>query len=198
MTEYYFDTETTDLDPTFGKVITIQWRQLHHGQPDWDESELHVETEWEVGEAALVEKALEIGVFDIGRETMWDFIPVGNNLTFDLCFLYRRALKHDLVPDIGVPLDYVLREKPRIDIRDILVLMNDFSFRGSGLHSFTKKLRGNHIPYWYGNEQYDRILEYVDLEQREFISLLREVRPVLMILGDRLRKRKALLENEPL
>lgn len=193
MTEYYFDLETADTDPAFGPIITMQWRRLHHGQPDWDEAELHVLKEWEVGEKAIIEKALELGVLDCGRETCWDFIPVGNNLDFDYCYLYRRAQIYGTLGD--TPLDYLIREKPRIDLRNIMVLMNDFSFRGSGLHTFTQKVKGDQIPYWYRNQEYERILEYIDLEQREFIHLLREVRSVLVVLGDRLRKKKQLLED---
>lgn len=195
MSIFYFDTEATSLDPDWGKTITAQWKKLHHGQPDWDENEFHILKEWELesGEKGLIQELIDLGVFDYRGEAAWNFIPCGNGLGFDTTYLYHRARKYGLLTDFD--LEVFIREKPMVDLRSVLILMNDLEFRGSGLHEFTTKLRGDQIPYWYQNQEYDRILEYIDREQTAFIGLLREVRPTLMILGDRLRKKKQLLKD---
>lgn len=93
----------------------------------------------------------------------FSFIPVGYNLGFEHNFLKRRAEVHGL-PDIDI------LSKPFIDLRVIGILMKGGEFKGSGLNKITGKERdGMMVPVWNKVGDYDKIVEYVEMEAREFV-----------------------------
>ena len=102
---------------------------------------------------------------DILCSRPFDFVVIGNNLTFDRDFLLAKTEKYDL-PRIDI------LKKPHIDIKSILVLMNRGEFKNSGLDKFTsKKLSGDIIPNFYAEKKYNKIENYVKSEITAFVEL---------------------------
>ena len=161
MPSYYLDIETTGLNPSVDKIITIQYQELDRktGKPVGN---LIILKEWELGEKAMLRKF----VIDskILNPYAFSFIPVGYNLTFEHNFLKRRAQIHDMA-------EIDILNHPFIDLRAIGVLMNFGEFKGSGLDKMTgKKSSGMNVPIWYSQKEYQKIIDYVENETEEFIK----------------------------
>jgi len=176
MAEYYFDTEVgcdeeerelfirgeSEIRPERYKIITIQFQRLDEsGRPA---EPLRILKEWEMGEEGVIRELSKL----INPKKAWQFIPVGQNLMFDLGMLKARAAKHGIVYDEW----FLFNQLPRIDLKHICLGMNGFKFAGSGLDKFCNKPRdGEKVPVWYLNKEYEKILEYVSKEAEEFVSL---------------------------
>ncbi|RLG20144.1 hypothetical protein DRN67_00740 [Candidatus Micrarchaeota archaeon] len=183
-TEFYFDTEVAlepemlelsreggkvDLTPESCRIITMQFQLLDRsGLPA---SPLMVMREWENegGEEGMIRKFVEQNL----SADPWEFIPVGHNVLFDLGLLKARAEKY------GIELNgwELYHQRPYIDIRQILLGMNGFAFRKSGLDQFCAKRNGKEVPFWYeqaqkGDERgFALIDEYIEQEAEEFVRL---------------------------
>ncbi|HLE35169.1 MAG TPA: hypothetical protein VI698_04685, partial [Nitrososphaerales archaeon] len=87
MRHYYFDIETTGLDPHKDKIITFQCQELSQvsGTPL---TKLLIAKEWDgdCSEGRILEWIKELLV----DQLFWKFVPVGNNLIFDLSFIAAR------------------------------------------------------------------------------------------------------------
>jgi len=161
MTNFYFDIETTGLNPRKDKIITIQYQKLDRttGEPI---SELKILKEWESSEKKIIAKFL------IDTKIIYDypfnFIPVGYNLGFVNSFLKSRMDFNNLKPI------YILT-KPFIDLRAIGILMNKGEFKGSGLDQLTNKPKSsNNIPIWHENKEYEKIISHIKEKTKEFIE----------------------------
>ncbi len=187
MTEYYFDIETEGTDPLVDKIITIQFQELDGGKPVGD---FHVLKEWEEGEKKIVGRILDEGILDPN----WVFVPIGNNLRFDIVFVMEKAQQYGLREWSAGEVRYFFYRKAMIDIRSVLVLMNGGKFKGSGLDAFTGKQKGVQVPIWYGERKYDEIMSYIETEKQETMALYREVASLLDTFGR--RKRKSVEEPE--
>jgi hypothetical protein len=132
MAEYYFDLETEGTDPLVDKIITIQFQELADGKPVGD---FHVLKEWEQDEKRIVERILDEGVLD----TDWIFVPIGNNLRFDIVFVMEKAQQYGLQEWNAGKVKFYFFTKPMIDIRSVLVLMNEGKFKGSGLSGIRRR-----------------------------------------------------------
>lgn len=99
-------------------------------------------------------------------EKDFDFVPVGQNLYgYDLIVLLQRLNHHfNLDLDIGF-----LRNRPVIDIKPILVLMNDGRFSGYN-ELLGRSESGAQVRLWYQARDYESILSYVRREARNFIE----------------------------
>lgn len=162
MGNFYFDIETTGLDPTKCKVITIQFQELDRstGKPI---GELVILKEWESSEREILEKFFKQS--NIMDPYPFTFIPVGYNLNFEHNFLKERTAVHSFTP-----LDIL--NKPFIDLRSIGIIMNKGEFKGSGLDKITQKpMNGKNIPIWYEDKEYDKIVEYIQAEAAAFNEL---------------------------
>ena len=162
MGNYYFDIETTGLDPRRDKIITIQYQKVDRntGKPL---GKLVVLKEWESSEREILQEFLDKS--GIMEDYAFSFVPVGYNLTFEHNFLKERTAVHSFQP-----IDIL--KKPSIDLRAIGVLMNKGEFKGSGLDKITGKPRdGSSIPSWYHGKEYGRIIEYVNREAEAFLEL---------------------------
>jgi len=157
--ETYSPQERPDL--TNDKIITIQFQKLSRiGKPDGD---LQILTEWDCGsEKELLDRFRKI--FFSGSD--FSFIPVGMNLYgFDLVSLIYR-LNHHFNLNLSVEL---FRNRPVIDIKTILIMMNDGQFKGYN-SILGKKQLGNVIRTFYENKEYDKIIEYIKDETANFIK----------------------------
>ncbi len=162
MGNYYFDIETTGLNPEKDKIITIQYQELdrHTGEAI---GELIILKEWESSERKILEKFIKDSKIDSNYS--FDFIPSGYNLGFEHNFLKARTAKHSLNP-----LDIL--SKPFIDLRVFGILMNKGEFKGSSLDKITgKTMDGKMIPNWYQSKEYGEIISYIKNEAKSFIEL---------------------------
>jgi len=151
----YFDMETTGLNPRLHKIITIQYQCLY--EPFLEPlSDLTILKEWESSEKDILGESLEVF---IGEDPL-DFIPVGVNLAFDFRFLYHRVkyLMPEYVERYKSTLEYLVWQKPYIDLKPVLVMVNDFRFEGYDrlVEEYMKikarekpVLTGSTIPYLY-------------------------------------------------
>lgn len=169
MTTYYLDIETTGTDPELDKIITIQFlpRNINDynslNKPEsFSWGNLVVLKEWESSEEDIVKKFHKM-FFGTG---VWDFIPLGTNLMFEFNFLFKKFKKYNLrCPEF---LDYIYK-KPSIDIRGILLMSNNLNFKDSGLEKFSeKKIDGSQVPGWYEKKDYDKIIDYINMETDSF------------------------------
>lgn len=172
---YYFDIETTGVEPGINMLLTIQYAKLSR---DFEpESDLTVLKVWEFGsERDLIKFFLEESKF---FEDPFVFVPVGVNLLYDVIFLYKRARLYRLVDR---PLADILRDKAFIDLKPILVILNNCEFRGYSrfidMHMITKT-RGQDIPVLYAKGEYGGIVEYIKDEYQATVKVLKQVKKLL-------------------
>ena len=161
MGNFYLDVETTGLNPDVDEILTIQYQELDRSSGAVI-GPLVVLKAWESSEKDIIERFL--GETSFLDEYDFSFIPVGYNLGFEHNFLKRRAEVHGL-PEIDI------LSKPFIDLRVIGILMKGGEFKGSGLNKITGKDRdGMMVPIWFDHGDYDKIVEYVEMEAREFVK----------------------------
>jgi DNA polymerase III alpha subunit (gram-positive type) len=161
MGNYYFDIETTGLDPKKNKIITIQYQELDRNSGE-AVGDLVILKEWELTERVMLEKF--IADSKIASSYAFDFIPTGYNLVFEHNFLKERTAFHNLNQ-----LDIL--SKPFIDLWGVGILMNKGQFKGSGLDKITgKETSGRNIPIWYQNKDFDKIIKYIQNETKSFIE----------------------------
>lgn len=168
----YLDIETEGFNPEIHKIVTIQYQELSsEGRPN---GPLIILKEWELGEERIV-NILHNLLFE---RSVWDFIPIGYNLIFDLTFLWAKFKKYGL--EIK-SLDKFIYEHPLIDIKYSLIIANNLAFKDSGLDKMTKKeTDGRDIPNFYKNKEFDKIESYIVHETESFIECLQKLRIKLM------------------
>lgn len=160
MSNYYLDIETTGLDPIKDKIITIQYQKLHRNTAE-PIGKLRILKEWENSEKEILKEFLmSTGILNSYPFT---FIPTGYNLTFEHNFISEKCTRYKF-PHVDI------LSRPFLDLRACGVIMNKGEFKGSGLDRITNKPRnGSAIPGWYEKKEYDKIIDYVESEAREFI-----------------------------
>jgi len=162
MPNYYFDIETTGLDPRKDKIITIQFQRIDR-RTGKAKGPLKILKEWESSEREILQKFLDTSA--IMDDYPFSFVPVGYNLTFEHNFLKERTAVHSFQP-------VDILSKPSIDLRAIGILMNNGEFKGSGLDKITGKVQdGKNIPTWYYGKEFGKIISYIENETESFIQL---------------------------
>lgn len=183
MSEIYFDVEVAyqgraaellrkgaSPTPANCKIITVQYQFLD--EKGREKGELQIFKEWESSEEEVIKKAYSL----INPQTKWDIIPVGQNILFDLGMLKGRALEYGIKYSEW----FLYHELPAIDLKGILLGMNGFVFKDSGLDKFTgKESSGVHVPLWYANKEYEKILDYIKKETKEFIEFYSKLKILL-------------------
>ena len=95
---------------------------------------------------------------------------MGMNLSFDFKFLLNKMNKYT-----GEQMEF--SSFPHLDLKSILVMMNNGNFKGASLTNFTnKKQKGSIIPFYYSNQEYDKIIKYIKVEATEFIKFYSNVK----------------------
>lgn len=106
--------------------------------------------------------------------SVWNFIPVGYNLNFEWEFLickFERYLGKKLT---SKDLHYRI---PHLDLKPIVVLLNDGNFVGTKLDNFTDKSQdGKAIKGYYENKQFDKIEDYIKNEADSFLKFLQKIK----------------------
>lgn len=188
----YFDIETEGFDPVNHKILTIQYA------PDISEEDLFVDKIslkvlhlWDFkNEEEMIKEFHKI----FFSKNIWNFILLGSNLIFDLTFIFEKFEKYNLPlkfefcnkngKDKYSCLSELLYDKPMVDLKYILVIMNNFQFVGSGLDKMTnKKQEGKVIPEYYKKKEYKKIDEYIQDEFFSFMEALKKIREHLRKLN---------------
>lgn len=177
MSHYYFDIETTGLNPLNDQILTIQYQELDRvkGSPKgplkihkiWDDSQ---------SEKGIISEFAK----EILQSDPFSFVPVGNNLVFDFKFLSAKFTQY-LSMDVDTL--YFLN-RPHIDLKHVLILINNGNFKG--YHQLLGKSgQGKMVPYWYSQEQYDKIIDYVTNEATSFTKMCTKLQKLLPNLFNR-------------
>ncbi len=194
MTEYYFDIESWDPNTTgrpdakTGRVVAAAYQPIAFGRP---RGPLKILKGWEGGdETKILKSVAQLGVLDLEPDP-FGFVPVGTNLDFDLGFLIARMALADVRRSSVEETLRIFRDKPRIDIKTCLLLMNEGRFKGSGLDSFTslKRGKGNTVLGLWERRDYTAIETYIRREAAGFFDVYGKVAAVLHDLGDKMRVR---------
>ena len=167
MPEYYFDIETRcpgeRPDYANDEIIAITYQPLdnHTGRP---RGPLTILKAWETSEEEILARFLPL----FNPDRPWQFVPIGNNLSYDYtCLLYRyRRYGTD------IKAWKLFTERPSVDIKALLVLFNGGSFKGSGLDNFTRKTEsGARIIDWCTSGDYAAVEAYIKAEAAAFVEL---------------------------
>lgn len=161
MAEYYFDIETTGVDFDKDEIITIQWQELDGftGEP---KGELNILKRWDSSEEEII-KAFHPNLTCYH----WDFVFIGKNLFFDFCMLNER-LKHFGLDEIDLR---CLNKRVILDVRHILVIMNNGNFTGyDKVLPKTNPIKNEEIPQLFKEGKYPQIIQYVKDETGDFIK----------------------------
>ena len=66
---------------------------------------------------------------------------------------------------------------PHLDLKPIIVLLNDGNFVGAKLDNFTNKPHdGKLVKEWYDNKQFDKIEQYIKDEADSFLEFLQKIK----------------------
>lgn len=164
MAEYYFDLETTGLEPNKDKIITIQWQRLNGftGEPF---EKLNILKEWESSEKDILLAFLP----KIRCENPFNFIIIGKNLLFDFQFLNKRSKNYGFQ---GFDLEYCYT-RAFLDLKPILVLMNKGNFKGyDRILDVTGELDLVDVPQLYKQKKYEEIIHYIKKETDVLVKAL--------------------------
>jgi len=173
---YYFDVERTGAEPGINMVLTIQYARL---TDDFEPvADLEVLKVWEFkSERKLIEEFLGYSKL---FEDQFTFIPVGVNTTYDLAFIYARARRYKLV---SKPLAEVLHWKPFIDLKPVLVMINEGRFkdydRFVDMYRAETRTRGADVSILFAKGDYDSIVEYVKDEYQATLKALKHIKEAL-------------------
>lgn len=163
MQTWYLDLETDGTDPHAGRILTIQTHRIQDGRAV---GSTRVQTVWDGGEAHLVRTFLE--ETDFFRDP-WAFVPVGFNLGYDLKWLFVKGKQHGILPKHS---RFEAVEKPRIDLRDVAVMMNGGRLKGARLEMFSPKMgSGDLVEKALAAEDRGSIVAYVQQETAAFLTL---------------------------
>lgn len=171
MPAYYFAIEGIKTgersDPAMDRLITLQYQKidLTTGEPL---EPLVILREWKSSEQEIVTSFYN-AFFRPGTPVA-QFIPVGLNLDYAYEMLVTLFGKYGLTPPTSHELWY---QRPRFDLRPIIILLNDGRFAGASLDAFSlKKGEDRHMEKWYDKQDYSRIEHYVREEATRFLRVL--------------------------
>ena len=171
MPAYYFAMEGYHTgekpDPAVDKLITIQYQKidLTTGEPL---GELTILKEWESSEQSIITSFCN-EFFKPGIPVT-HFIPVGMSLDYEYEMIITKCKKYNLPAITSHQLYF---QRPRFDLRPIVVLLNDGRFAGARLDLFSsKKYDGSHMKKWYENKDFKKIEHFIREETEAVLKLL--------------------------
>jgi len=171
MPAYYFSIEGIKTgeksDPATDRLVTLQYQKidLPTGEPL---DVLVIHRVWESSEQEIVTSFYK--EFFRPGTLVTQFIPVGLNLDYTYEMLTALFRKHGLAPLTSYELYY---QRPRFDLRPVIVLLNNGRFAGASLDAFSlKKGEDRHMEKWYDKKEFGRIEHYVREEAARFLKVL--------------------------
>ncbi len=160
---HYLDIETTGLDPWRDEILTIQTQRIDDGVPS---GQTVIHKSWETSEGDIVRRFLEETAF---FSEPWTFVPVGFNLPYELKWLFVKGKQHGALPKHS---RFEAVDKPRVDLKDLALLMNGGRFKGSKLENFSAKMgSGDIVVKAIQEKDYATIIHYVEQETEAFMQL---------------------------
>lgn len=163
MTNYYFDIETTGLNPEKSQIITIQFQKLDYkGNTVGD---LTILKSWESSEEEILKELVKrTTILDMNNP--WGFVPVGYNLSFESKFLNYKLNHYNICNNFD------LLQRPHIDLFHMAIIFNQGQFKGSGLDKISgKEGDGFQVIEAHSFGDYNKIIEYIEMETKEFLKL---------------------------
>jgi hypothetical protein len=171
MPAYYFSIEGIKTgersDPATDRLVTLLYQKidLTTGEPL---DVLVICREWERPEQEIVNTFYN--EFFRPGTPVTRFIPVGQNLDYAYEMLLALFRKYNLTPPTSYELYY---QRPRFDLKPIVVLLNNGRFAGASLDAFSlKKGEDRHMEKWYDKKEFGRIEYYVREEATRFLKVL--------------------------
>lgn len=177
MGHFYFDIETTGLDPFTSMILTVQYQQLDidTGCP---KGPLNMLTVWGSGNS---ERKIVSAITSLLMDpNPFNFVPIGNNLTFDFKFLAAKISQH---LSIDVDTLYFLA-RPHIDLKHVLVILNGGRFAGYQ-RLLAKEKHNDEVPQWFTRCEFAKIEDYVKKEAETFIIFYSKLREQIRNLCQR-------------
>lgn len=163
METHYLDIETTGLDPYRDQILTIQSHRIVDGRPVGDTVVLKA---WESSEADIVRTFLEETAF---WTESWRFVPVGFNLPYELKWLFVKGKEHGVLRRFT---RFEALDKPRIDLKDVAVLLNGGRLKGARLENFSPKMgSGDLVVKAIQAGDHASIEAYIRQETHAFLEL---------------------------
>jgi len=171
MPAYYFAMEGYHTgekpDPAVDKLITVQYQKidLTTGEPL---GELTILKEWESSEQSII--TTFCNQFFKPEMPVTHFIPVGMSLDYEYEMIITKCKKFNLPAITSHQLYF---QRPRFDLRPIVILLNDGRFAGARLDLFSsKKYDGSHMKKWYENKDFKKIEHFIREETESVLKLL--------------------------
>jgi hypothetical protein len=183
MSDYYFDVETKGT-PIDSELVSIQYWATNSGS-GLPKGDLVILKAWESSEEQIVREFH--AVFQPESENPFVFVPIGENLTFDLMVMWN-AWKR---AGIEVSLEKLLYNRPKIDIKSDLVRMCGGNFKGASLTMLCgNNAEGGEIPKWYEAKEFAKIEAYVRAEAEEFLKYYKMSLPYFRNLKSIMQKER--------
>ncbi|MDO9035757.1 MAG: hypothetical protein Q7U51_11195 [Methanoregula sp.] len=196
MPAYYFAMEGYHTgekpDPAVDKLITIQYQKidLTTGEPL---GELTILKEWESSEQSII--TTFCNQFFKPEIPVTHFIPVGMSLDYEYEMIITKCKKYNLHAITSHQLYF---QRPRFDLRPIVVLLNDGRFAGARLDLFSsKKYDGSHMKKWYENKDFKKIEHFIREETESVLKLLQYLSKYKTRLGITKKEEPGHRKQEP-
>ncbi|MFA5268776.1 MAG: hypothetical protein WC379_12470 [Methanoregula sp.] len=171
MPAYYFSIEGVKTgektDPATDKLVTLLYQKIDLTTGETlDVMVIH--RVWESSEKDIV--TTFYNQFFRPGTPVTQFIPVGLNLDYTYEMLLALFRKYSLPPPTSYELYY---QRPRFDLRPIVVLLNNGRFAGASLDAFSlKKGDDRHMEKWCEKKEFGRVEHYVREEATRFLKML--------------------------
>jgi len=177
MPSYYFDCETSregrdHVDPKLDRLVSISFQEIEPrtGNPI---GELQILKSWETSEKSILSEFLNKTGWLETPPQLWEFIPIGFNLSFDLLIIYYRTKK---ILEYELKLDFLFHQLPKIDTKPIIVLANGGEFKGTSLDKFSDKSSDGALAYkLIREEKWNDLLNYIKKETKAFLKLYQKL-----------------------
>ena len=190
MPAYYFSLDGIKTgeksDPATDKLVTLQYQKIDMttGEPL---DVLVICREWESSEQEIV--TTFYNQFFRPGTPVTRFIPVGLNLDYAYEMLVALFRKYGLAPLTSHELYY---QRPRFDLRPVIVLLNNGRFAGADLDAFSlKQGEDRHMEKWYTKKEFGRIEHYVREEAARFLKVFQYLSKYKSRLGITLKEAHA-------
>jgi len=181
MGNFYFDIETTGLNPKEDKIITIQYMELDKftGFP---KKEMVILKEWESSEKEI------LGFFRerFLNKQAFDFVPIGKALEFNFRFIIER--NNALFDNNYISYRKLFAQTPSIDIKPILILINGGKFTGYQNVLGKQTYDSAKIIELYKNKEFEKLETTIKLEANEFLIKYRLLRKELPRIQEKFEK----------
>ncbi len=133
MTTYFLDIETRAkeegiVDPETDEIVSIQYVPFYEdsGKPI---DNLKILGTWDSSERQALSSFLDVTGWLDANPDPWKFIPASTNLDYDMLVIWYRTKK---VLHKEIPLKFLISSLPKIDLKGMMIVLNNGQFKGSG------------------------------------------------------------------